>query len=176
MNRALIWPLVNAAVLVVGFLAIVFTESNALMIGIIIVGFVAAVITVVEGITYYRAKSSLPLWYAASGLIAAGGFVSWLFSAMGDINVIGLFIAFVGVAGLLWFGYQRSVDPDRKPFEGLSELRRNESSTTDGEASSETDSSSRPDSSSELDSSSRPARSSSSAAGERSAAGEDRDK
>lgn len=170
MNRALIWPLVNAAVLVVGFLAIVFTESNALMIGIIIVGFIAAVITVVEGITYYRAKTSLPLWYAASGIVAAGGFVSWLFSAMGDINVIGLFIAFLGVAGLLWFGYQRSVDPDRKPFEGLSELRSTESSATDGEASSG------PDSSSELDSSTRSARSSSSAAGEKSAAGEERGK
>lgn len=100
MQRLWILPTVNAAILVIGFLGIVLFDSSGLILAIIVVGFIAAAIATIEGVLRYRGQSKLPLWYVLAGLITAGGFFSWLFAAMGEVNFIGLIIPLVGVIGL----------------------------------------------------------------------------
>lgn len=100
MQRPLIWPIVNAIVLVIGIVGALFFDSNTLIITLIVVGFIMATLAVIEGLIRDPGKAQLPLWYVLAGLVTAGGFVSWLFSAMGEVNVLGLFIPAVGIAGL----------------------------------------------------------------------------
>lgn len=100
MLRPLIWPIVNAIVLVSGIVGALFFDSNTLIITLIVIGFITASLAVLEGLIRDPGRSQLPLWYVLAGLVTAGGFVSWLFSAMGEINILGLFIPAVGIIGL----------------------------------------------------------------------------
>lgn len=100
MLRPLIWPIVNAIVLVIGIVGALFFDSNTLIITLIVIGFITATLAVIEGLIRDPGKAQWAMWYVLAGLVTAGGFVSWLFSAMGEINVLGLFIPAVGIIGL----------------------------------------------------------------------------
>lgn len=100
MPRPLIWPIANAIVLVIGIVGALFFDSNTLIITLIVIGFITATLAVIEGLLHDPGKTQLAMWYVLAGLVTAGGFVSWLFSAMGEINFLGLFIPAVGIIGL----------------------------------------------------------------------------
>lgn len=100
MRRPLLWPVLNAASLIIGAVSVLALDSRAAAVGSAIAGIAAAVCALAEGLLEKR-KSLVTVLYSFSAVLSGGGFASWFFLDLGTINLLGVGATVLGVAGLL---------------------------------------------------------------------------